>query len=127
MNTRGVSAARGVGLGGIQVAAHGGQCAAPRRDDPLLLPLAAHAQQSARRVHVLVVEADQFADAQAGAVERLQDGPVAQADPVGGLRGLDERLASETVRKSGSRRSRRGERRADMGLVFWTPSRTRNL
>src|SRR4051812_7979951 len=49
-------------------------------DDPLLPPLAEDADDAAGQVHVIEVETNQLAEAQAGGVEQFEDGLVAPAE-----------------------------------------------
>ena len=65
--------------------AHGGPA---QRGETLAASLAAHACHSMVEVEVVAVEADQLRDAQAAAIERLQDGAVACV-----LRGGDDVLS----------------------------------
>src|SRR3989338_146292 len=52
------------------------------RAQTLFLPLAAHHDRAGNIVDILKIQADEFADPDAGGVERFQQGPVAQAKPL---------------------------------------------
>src|ERR687888_261492 len=62
------------------------------RDDPLLVALAEAADEPVLEVDAAALERDRFRDAQAGAVEELDEGAVAEVARLRARGGLDEPL-----------------------------------
>src|SRR5439155_25604746 len=84
-----------------EVAAHCFDGRTPDRDDALLVALPERADDPRLEVHVGLAEADRLADAQAGAVEKLNEGPVAM-----GARGRSRRRLDQSFGLGGRERSR---------------------
>jgi len=61
-----------------EVAAHGFGGGAAQRNEPLLAALAQHAHDAVLERDAVLLEADGLGDSEAGAVEELDEGPVAQ-------------------------------------------------
>ena len=83
-----------------------------------LAPLAEHADHPAGQVHVLQIQSHQFAEAQAGGVEELQDGPVAETERGRGIGRIEQRthLVGGHVRRHAALHPRRGDERAGIGV-----------
>ena len=67
-------------LADLQPSSYGTGGVRTDRRKPLAATLAPDPKHARRQIDVAVVEPDQFAHPQAGRIERLQDGPVAQAE-----------------------------------------------
>src|SRR5438105_15222650 len=75
-----------------EIAAQGVGRLASDRDDPLLRPLAEAADEALLEIHRRPIEADGLADAEARAVEQLDERAVAQRAGSRAGRGLDQPL-----------------------------------
>ena len=86
---------------------------ASERDDALLVALAGDADEAVVEVDARLVEADRLGDAEAGAVEQLDQRPVAQRARRRAGRGLDQPLdlAGRQRARQGARPPRQRQRR----------------
>jgi len=93
----------------------------PEQPEPLLAALAQHAHAAAGHIHIAQVEPAALLDAQAGRVQRLEHGAIAQAGRLVGIRRVEQALDRGLVQRARQRAAAARRAQCTVGSAAMRP------